>query len=182
VEDSQSLQSAITVYYMTLTVVRLVRSRALILQGEIMKRYFSNFVFALLLIMAGSAVSAAAQEEGALDVHVNKAVAIPGKVLPVGDYVFRLVESTSGANEVKVSSADGETFYGFIPIYRASKNDLTDQAVVKTMADEAGMSRIDTWFFPASHDGFQFIYSKSDLRKLDIIAKQMAARDSANGD
>jgi hypothetical protein len=147
-----------------------------------MKHYFSNFIFALLLIMAGSAVSAAAQEEGALDIHVNKAVAIPGKVLPAGDYVFRLVESTSGANEVKVMSADGKTFYGFIPITRASKNDMTDHAVVKTVEDEAGTSRIDTWFFPASRDGFEFIYSKSDLRKLDIMAKQMSARDSANGD
>ena len=142
-----------------------------------MNRYFSNLaVFALMLL----SVSAFAQEEGTLNVHFSQQTAIPGRVLAPGSYKLTLVESLNGARQVKVLDAQGR-FISVVPIYRASRINATDYSVVKTVADQAGLSRVDTFYFPAAQDGFQLQYSKSDLQKADLMAQQMSKTGMANG-
>jgi hypothetical protein len=125
------------------------------------------------LLLGLSALPAFAQNENVMNVHVDKAVAIPGKVLPPGDYVFRLADSVTRPADVQVMSADGKTEYGFIPVYSAYRTAGSDTEVTTTPPDNFGIACIDSWYFPGEQDGYRFIYSKTDLRKIDMIAQQM---------
>jgi hypothetical protein len=146
-----------------------------------MNRTFSNFMFAVLLFLAAFTIPSFAQNQEVMNVHVDKAVAIPGNVLTPGDYVFRLADSTGRPDDVEIRSADGKTSYGFIQIYMASRNTYEGSEVKVSAADSTGLERIDSWFFPGSEDGYRFIYSKSDLQKADQIAQRMQTEGTSSG-
>lgn len=146
-----------------------------------MKRVLSNVTFLVVLFLAVATIPSFAQNESVMDVHVDKAVAIPNNVLQPGDYVFRFLDSTTGPHDVEVMSADGETFYGILPVFAAYRNSGGDLEITTTAPDEAGLARIDSWYFPGSQDGFRFIYSKSDIRKADMVAQQMKSGAAGSG-
>jgi hypothetical protein len=145
-----------------------------------MNRIFSNLTLFALMVFAISALPAFAQEEGTLKLHVSEATAVPGQVLVPGDYKLSLVESAGGARQVKLLDADGR-FLRVIPIYRASRVRSIGGSLVRTVAAGSSLSRIDSFYFPAAEDGFQFIYSKSDLQKGETMAQQMRKAGSASG-
>jgi hypothetical protein len=145
-----------------------------------MNRYFSNFAHFALMLLAISAVPAFAQEEGTLKFHASAPVAIPGQVLPAGDYKLSIVESAVGARQVKVLDANGK-FLRLIPIYRTFRFTATDDSVVNMVANGSGLLRINTFYFGAASDGFQFIYGKSDLQKMDASAQLMRKGSAING-
>lgn len=137
-----------------------------------MKRFFS--IPSLVVILLGLlALPAFAQNESVLDVHLNNAVAIPGNVLSPGDYIFHLLESPTGQAIVQVQSADGKASYGFIQVISAKRDEIGDSLVTVKRSDETRVARIDSWYFPGTTSGYQFVYSKPDLRKLDTIAQKM---------
>lgn len=116
-----------------------------------------------------------------MNVHVDKAAAIPRNVLEPGDYVFRLLDSSTRPADVAVTSADGKTFYGILPVFTASRNSGGDSEITVTAPDEAGLARIDSWYFPGNQDGFRFIYSNSDIRQAHVIARQMKSGAAGTG-
>jgi len=143
-----------------------------------MKHVFSKFTALFFLLFAVFALPSFAQNETVMDVHVNQAVAIPGHVLRPGDYVFRLVESVARPADVEVMSADGKALYGVFPVYDAYRtSDVASE--ITTAPDESGLARIDAWYFPGYQDGYRFIYSNSDLRKIETIAQTKATKVAA---
>ena len=147
----------------------------------VMKRVLSYVTFLVALFLAVSAIPSFAQNENVMDVHVDKAVAIPNNVLKPGDYVFRFLDSTTGPHDVEVLSTDGKTFYGILPVFTAFRNSEGGSEVTITAPDDAGLARIDSWYFPGSQNGYRFIYSKSEIRKADIIAQQMKSGAAGTG-
>ena len=145
-----------------------------------MNRFLSKFALFAVMFLSISAVSAFAQEEGTLIIHLSQPTAVPGHVLAPGNYKLSLVESVNGARQVKVLDANGK-FLSLVPIHRAAHLNATDDSVVKTLTDQAGLSRIDSFYFPAAEDGFQFSYSKSDLQKADLMAQQILKNGAVNG-
>jgi hypothetical protein len=149
----------------------------------IMKRVLSNVTFLLVLVLVVSTIPSFAQNknESVMNVHVDRAVAIPRNVLEPGDYVFRLLDTASRPDDVAVTSADGKTFYGILPVFAASRDSGGDSEIAVTAPDEAGLARIDSWYFPGSQDGYRFIYSKSDIRKADMMAQRMKSGAAGSG-
>lgn len=147
-----------------------------------MKRILSSLSFVVLLFLVASSVPSFALNDSVVDVHVEKAVAIPSKVLVPGNYVFRLLDSSSRPHDVEVMSADGKTFYGIIPVYETSPRDSgLGNEITITAPDESGLARINSWYFPGSQYGYRFIYSKSDIRKADMVAQQMKSNNTEVG-
>ena len=143
-----------------------------------MKRFLMYLSFFATLV----AIPSFAQNESTMNVHVDQAVAIPGYVLRPGDYIFRLEEQSNGSRVVAVTSADYKTVYGFIPIFPAERNPEDDATEVRTSPpDNTGLARIDSWFFPGEADGYRFIYSKAEIRKVDMIAQQMKLDTNQSG-
>ena len=146
-----------------------------------MKRVLSSVTFLVVLVLVASALPSFAQNESVMNVHVGAAVAIPGNVLEPGDYVFRLLDSSSRPDNVAVLSADGKTSYGIFPVFTAFRNSGGDNEIAVTAPDDAGIARIDSWYFPGNQDGFRFIYSKSDIRKADMMAHRMKSGTAGSG-
>ena len=124
------------------------------------------------------AVPAFAENNTVINVHLDNAVAIPGNVLAPGNYVFRLEES--GHRIVAISSADSKTFYGFIPVYTATRDSSNGTDIRATELDAAGLARIDSWFFPGEQNGYRFIYSNSDIAKTDAAVRRMQMKSKGN--
>ncbi len=126
-------------------------------------------------------MSAFAENTAVMNVHVEKAVAIPGKVLLPGNYIFRLQDSGSGQNIVAITSADSDKTYGFVQVFTARRNSYNGASIQETAADATGLTRIDSWYFPGQQSGYRFIYSKGDLRKLETAAQKMKSNGTAAG-
>ena len=93
----------------------------------------------------------------------NAPVEIPGQVLPMGTYVFKLFNSQSTRDLVQVSNADDTHLIAYvfsIPMYRANP---TDKAAF--MFEERGSDSpqaVQAWFYPGRLQGHQFIYSRRE--------------------
>lgn len=135
----------------------------------------------LTLIAIAFALPAFAQNESAMNVHVYKTVAIPGNILRPGNYVFRLLDSVSEPNVVAVTSADFQTFYGYIPVFTAYRSSEDGSRIKATAPDKSGLARINSWFFPGQQEGYRFIYSKADIRKEDMVAQNMRSKGGESG-
>jgi hypothetical protein len=143
-----------------------------------MKRYAITLLFVLGLALL--ATPSFAQQENFLNVHTNEPVAIPGHVLPPGDYLFRMMEADQYPHVVEVMSADGSSLYGLFQVVPAQRLEFGNRSsVTLTDPDAAGLQGISQWYFPGSSDGYQFIYSKKDIQKEDQVAHRLASQTGA---
>jgi len=120
---------------------------------------------ALCLLVVGVSTGAQADEWNKKTiVTFSQPVEVPGvdaQVLPAGTYVFRLVDSTSNRNIVRILSADESHIYTTIlaiPNYRLR---ATDKTVMTFRERAAGQPEaIRAWFYPGNNFGQEFVYPK----------------------
>ena len=94
-------------------------------------------------------------------------VEIPGKVLPAGTYVFKLMDSPSDRNIVQIFNQDESHVYATIlavPDYRL-------QPAGKTVIDFSerpsnSPEALKAWFYPGANYGQQFVYPHERARQL----------------
>ena len=92
-------------------------------------------------------------------VTFNQPVEVPGKALPAGTYVFKLLDSPSNRNIVQIWDKDEKHLIGTylaVPDYRMKP---ADKPVINfeeraSNAPEA----IKAWFYPGDEYGQQFVY------------------------
>ena len=86
-------------------------------------------------------------------------VEIPGKALPAGTYVFKLLDSTSNRNIVQVWDKDEKHLLATvlaIPDYRLKP---ADKPVIRFEERPSGTPEaIKAWFYPGDQYGQQFVY------------------------
>ncbi len=86
-------------------------------------------------------------------------VEIPGKVLPAGTYVFKLLNSSSDRNIVQIFDKDEKKLYATIlaiPDYRLQP---TDKTVINFEERSSGSPEaIKAWFYPGDLFGQEFVY------------------------
>jgi hypothetical protein len=130
-------------------------------------------LFVVVMLAAMLAIPAFASNDDMTIVHVKEPVAIPGHVLKPGAYIFRLADTATQPPFVEVMSQSGSRTYGFIPVFTASRgaDQYGNEIDVKT--DNSGLARISAFYLPGMNDGYRFIYSRSDLRKADLMASRM---------
>jgi hypothetical protein len=86
-------------------------------------------------------------------------VEIPGKALPAGTYVFKLLNATSNRNIVQVFDKDEQHLYATLLALPDYRMEPPDKPIVKfeeraSNAPEA----IKAWFYPGEQYGWQFVY------------------------
>lgn len=113
-------------------------------------------VFGSILILP----SAKADEwNKATAVTLNAPVAIPGKVLEPGRYVFEVADSQVDRNIVKILNADRTQIIATVLTISAVRVEPTNDTVIKMMNREgAGPQAIGTWFFAGDYRGVTFLY------------------------
>jgi hypothetical protein len=94
-------------------------------------------------------------------------VEIPGKVLPAGTYVFKLLDSASDRNIVQVYDKDEKTFYAMllaVPNYRLTP---ADKPVINFEERPSGTPEaVKAWFYPGDQYGVEFVYPNNRAKEL----------------
>jgi hypothetical protein len=123
---------------------------------------------AVLLVSFAMVTSAAAQTADKRTLFTfSGPVAIPGKTLPAGQYLFRLADPMTSTRVIEVRSGDGKTPYGYFFSIPAERPDAAAQPEVRFMETAKGMpSAIRTWWYPGDRLGYEFVYPKDQARRL----------------
>ena len=106
-------------------------------------------------------------------VTTNVPVEIPGKVLPAGTYVFKLVDSQSSRNIVQIFDKSEKQLYATILAVPNYKMEPTDKPLIQ-FEERPGNSpeAIKAWFYPGDQYGQEFVYPRSRAVELAKRHKQ----------
>jgi hypothetical protein len=106
-------------------------------------------------------------------VTFNAPVEIPGKALPAGTYVFKLLDSSSNRNIVQVWDKDEQHLLGTIlaiPDYRMQPS---DKPIIQFEERPAGSPMaIRAWYYPGDNYGQMFVYPHKRAAELAKANKQ----------
>jgi hypothetical protein len=98
----------------------------------------------------------------------NTPVELPGVTLPPGTYVFRFADRNTGKNVMQVLAKDSTNkTYGMFLTISAQRPKPSDEAELRFMETPAGApAAVKTWWYPGNTIGREFIYPKSQARRL----------------
>lgn len=100
-------------------------------------------------------------------VTFSSPVEVPGKVLPPGTYVFKLLDSSSSRNIVQIFDKDQKHLYSTIlaiPNYRLKTPDKT---VIRFDERPSGSPEaMEAWFYPGDNYGLEFVYPHQRAMEL----------------
>ena len=168
-----------------------------------MRKMFASAVALALMLMVGVARPSGAQglpSDKPIYFTFSQPVALPGKTLPAGKYLFKLMGSQVNRQIVQVFNADGTQLQATFFTVAAERMDRPNDPEVRFMeGSEAGPAAIRTYWYPGERRGWEFIYPRSEAMKLakstnapvltttdDVTGDQMKdaplARVGANGD
>jgi hypothetical protein len=113
-------------------------------------------------------VARASEQDQAIKLTFDKAVQIPGHVLPAGTYWFTVLETNANPKVVRISNSDRSTVYATVATINTERSIPTDGTAI-TFADRGSMQpeTIVNWFYPGDTSGHEFVYS-------DAAGKQLA--------
>ena len=103
-------------------------------------------------------VARASEEDQATKLTFNKAVQIPGRVLPAGTYWFIFADKVGDPNVVHIFNSDQSMLYATVLTINAERSDPTDNTAI-TFADRGSMQpqTMVTWFYPGFTSGHEFV-------------------------
>ena len=94
-------------------------------------------------------------------------IELPGKTLPAGTYLFKLVDSPSNRHIVQVFDKDEKQIHATILAIPAQRMEPSDEPEVRFMEAAASQpAPIKTWWFPGRTIGHEFIYPKDQAARL----------------
>jgi hypothetical protein len=98
----------------------------------------------------------------------NQPVELPGVTLPPGTYIFRFVDATTGRKVMQVQAKDAsDKTYGLFLTISAERPKPSDDAELRFLETPAGApAAVKTWWYPGNTIGREFIYPKSQARRL----------------
>jgi hypothetical protein len=103
----------------------------------------------------------------------SQSVDLPGKTLAAGTYIFRLADSPSNRHIVQVVSEDGKAIQATLMAIPAQRMDPPDEPEIRFMETSAASpSAIQTWWYPGSTTGHEFIYPRRQAEQLAARTKK----------
>jgi hypothetical protein len=104
----------------------------------------------------------------------NQPVELPNVTLPPGTYIFRFVDATTGKRVMQVQAKDASNkTYGMFMTISAQRPRPSDEAELRFLETPAGQpAAVKTWWYPGNTIGREFIYPKSQARRLAQATNQ----------
>jgi hypothetical protein len=130
---------------------------------------------AMLLTMSATPALAQGQPlDARTEFTFNQPVELPGVTLPPGTYVFRFVDGTTGRKVMQVQAKDASNkTYGMFLTINAERPRPSDDAELRFLETPAGQpAAVKTWWYPGNTIGREFIYPKSQARRLAQATRQ----------
>ncbi|MGA2601112.1 MAG: hypothetical protein ABSH09_29445 [Bryobacteraceae bacterium] len=106
-------------------------------------------------------------------ITVNESIQVPGKVLPAGTYVMKLMDSQSDRHIVQIFDKDEkhlQTTILAIPNYRLEPTGKTQFQFWETPPGQPKALR--AWFYPGDNFGQEFAYPKSEAMQIASATHQ----------
>jgi len=92
-------------------------------------------------------------------VTVNEPIQVPGKVLPAGTYVFKLLDSND-RTLVAIYDADEMHVITTIQGIPGFRTETPDNAILQLEERPSGQPEaLKAWFYPGDNFGVEFVYS-----------------------
>lgn len=122
----------------------------------------------LLTISATPASAQGGPMDSRTEFTFNQPVELPGVTLPPGTYIFRFVDATTGRKVMQVQAKDAsDKTYGMFLTISAERPKPSDNAELRFLETPAGApAAVKTWWYPGNTIGREFIYPKSQARRL----------------
>ena len=122
----------------------------------------------LLTMSATPALAQGGPMDSRTEFTFNQPVELPGVTLPPGTYVFRFVDATTGRKVMQVQAKDASSkTYGMFLTINAQRPKPSDDAELRFLETPAGQpAAVKTWWYPGNTIGREFIYPKSQARRL----------------
>lgn len=124
---------------------------------------------AMMLTMSATQAQAQGQPlDARTEFTFNQPVELPGVTLPPGTYIFRFVDGTTGRKVMQVQAKDASNkTYGMFLTINAERPRPSDDAELRFLETPAGQpAAVKTWWYPGNTIGREFIYPKSQARRL----------------
>ena len=138
------------------------------------------FVFSAVVAVAFFvALPVFAQSPGDIKITTTTEVAVPGHLLEPGTYWLRRAMDND-PSVYKIVTDNGRTIE-FVQVIPTQRTGRTDTEVDVTAPDAAGVRVLQAWYGPGDPDGYQLVYTKGDIRKLDQIAEMRSHSGYAAG-
>src|SRR5882724_9562849 len=91
-------------------------------------------------------------------VTVNQSIQVPGKVLPAGTYVFKLLNSND-TTLVSIFNADETHLITTVQGISDSLQETPDKLILQFEERSSGQPEaLKAWFYPGYNDGVGFVY------------------------
>lgn len=127
-----------------------------------------------MLFVVHFAIPVFAQEQPSLQVHLATDAAVPGSLLAPGDYIFRPLDPIGSPNTIEILRADDSQPVGYFRITPVERSNISQTDVALSSPDQAGVRLIQTLYIAGENVGYQFNYSKKDIRRADQLAQARA--------
>lgn len=128
----------------------------------------------LLTLSATPALAQGQPLDARTEFTFNQPVELPGVTLPPGTYIFRFVDGTTGRKVMQVQAKDASNkTYGMFLTINAERPRPSDDAELRFLETPAGQpAAVKTWWYPGNTIGREFIYPKSQARRLAQATRQ----------
>src|SRR6267378_828999 len=91
-------------------------------------------------------------------VTVDQSIQVPGKVLPAGTYVFKLLNSND-PTRVSIFNADETHLIATIQGISDSRSQISDKTILQFEERPSGQPEaLKVWFYPGEDSGVEFVY------------------------
>lgn len=143
-----------------------------------MTQYAKYFAFSVALV-SFAALPVFAQSPGDIKVTTATEVAVPGHLLEPGTYFFRRAMADD-PSVYKIVSESGRVIE-FVEVIPTERTGRTDTEVDVSLPDAAGVRVMQAWYGPGDPSGYELVYRKGDIQKLDQIAEMRSHSGYAAG-
>jgi hypothetical protein len=128
----------------------------------------------LTLTSAAPALAQGGPIDSRTEFTFNQPVEMPGVTLPPGTYIFRFADATSSRQVMQVMAKDSTNkTHGLFMTIAAQRPRPSDDAELRFLETPAGQpAAVKTWWYPGRTIGREFIYPKSQARRLAKATNQ----------
>src|SRR5688572_20024700 len=133
-----------------------------------MIRLMTSACAAAMLLTMSATPTHAQPMDARTEFTFNQPVELPGVTLPPGTYVFRFIDGTTGRKVMQVQAKDASSkTYGMFLTINAQRPKPSNDAELRFLETPAGQpAAVKTWWYPGNTIGREFIYPKSQARRL----------------
>jgi len=124
-----------------------------------MKTSRLSFTLAAALLLTGASMLTAGVADQLTKLTFSGPVEVPGKVLPAGTYMFRLLDTAGDRNVVEIFNADQTRLEDTVLTVPDQRLKVTGKTVIQFAERSAGSPEaLKAWFYPGDNAGQQFVY------------------------